>query len=837
MPQAVADTAHTWHMEEIDQKSAYGDQNRNVQRNVFERVGTEYAPDTFSGDGADSSVPSMSQRLEEYRATEPRSSLHDYINPNYTMRDFMADNNIYVSSTTNKPGNSSWQDVPGLDSDNLKWHEKSGKFPASQSSNFTLEKQIVRNENYAIKFMQQFGYVPQSDSTSGFIFTSESLKESIKTVQKFGDLPQTGELDDVTLQLMKSPRCGVPDVSPPPREGGPKGGLTTIAKQGIVLTIPDEEDGGSRRRPKRYVLGGGGWNKRTITYHVENHSSKLHSIGIVQRELHKAFETWSSYARLNFTHVPDRDADIIIYFAEYDHYDGYPFDGQGGTLAHAYYPYEFGHYGGDIHFDESEKWAINPKDEFSGLDFFTVAVHEIGHSLGLAHSYVRSSIMFPYYKGNSEHFALDHDDVMGMYELYIQRHLPGDDKYFNEHYGDATSSTSKSTTTTTPRPPTTTTTPVYPDADGGTQNDAGSEGDDYAGETESENEEDVRRKQREEEERRRREEEERRREEEQKWYEEEAKRAEEEARKREEDRRAYEEEMRKKEEEAWRQYQEELTKREEERRKSDEKWRREEEERVRQEEEKRRRAYEEELRRYEEEIMRRKKEDDQREKMASEASDAASTDGWLEVEVAEAVNAPNICNGSFDAVAKIRNELFMFKGEYMWRFESRGLLRAGYPAPIRALFPGLPSWSQRIDAAYQRQNDSVVVFFVGKHFFELGGHHKKSSPSRPLADLGLPDYVTQLDAAFFWPKNGKVYFFRHDEYWRFDEAVGRMDNGYPQPMERWHGVPSYLDAAYTWDAAVSYFFKGNSFWEYDNMNIKPVEGYPRSIKDYWFNHC
>ena len=34
----------------------------------------------------------------------------------------------------------------------------------------------------------------------------------------------------------------------------------------------------------------------------------------------------------------------------------YPFDGTGNTLAHAYYPYEFGSYGGDIHFDNDEKW-------------------------------------------------------------------------------------------------------------------------------------------------------------------------------------------------------------------------------------------------------------------------------------------------------------------------------------------------------------------------------------------------------------------------------------------------------------------------------------------------
>lgn len=53
----------------------------------------------------------------------------------------------------------------------------------------------------------------------------------------------------------------------------------------------------------------------------------------------------------------------------------YPFDGSGRTLAHAYYPYQFADFGGDIHFDDDEEWTTTqfPLQE-NGVDFFTVAV-------------------------------------------------------------------------------------------------------------------------------------------------------------------------------------------------------------------------------------------------------------------------------------------------------------------------------------------------------------------------------------------------------------------------------------------------------------------------------
>lgn len=88
---------------------------------------------------------------------------------------------------------------------------------------------------------------------------------------------------------------------------------------------------------------------------------------------------------------------------------------------------EFGSYGGDVHFDSDENWisassGSERDDDISSAssDFFTVAVHELGHALGLSHSPVRQSIMFPYYKGpeDPDTFSLGYDDILAMYELY-----------------------------------------------------------------------------------------------------------------------------------------------------------------------------------------------------------------------------------------------------------------------------------------------------------------------------------------------------------------------------------------------------------------------------------
>lgn len=135
--------------------------------------------------------------------------------------------------------------------------------------------------------------------------------------------------------------------------------------------------------------------------------------------LEKAFHAWAQYSRLKFKRVYDSSADIIIAFGSYYHGDRHPFDGPGNILAHAYYPYEENAFGGDIHFDNDENWKENATTMNEGVDFLTVLVHELGHSLGLAHSFVYSSLMFPYYKGATP-AQLDYDDILAMYQLYSE---------------------------------------------------------------------------------------------------------------------------------------------------------------------------------------------------------------------------------------------------------------------------------------------------------------------------------------------------------------------------------------------------------------------------------
>ncbi|KAM9389495.1 stromelysin-2-like [Phaethornis superciliosus] len=232
---------------------------------------------------------------------------------------------------------------------------------------------------FAKKYLENF-YDFKEEKNS--LFKSKNLNhmaEKVREMQSFFGLEVTGELNHKTLEMMKKPRCGIPDIR-------------------AYSTFPQS--------PK--------WRKEDVTYRILNYTPDMLQAD-VDEAIAKAFQLWSSVTPLRFTRLYSGQADIMISFAAGFHGDFYSFDGPGGTLAHAYPPGSG--IGGDAHFDEDENWT--KFTTYSGYNLFLVAAHELGHSLGLGHSNVFGALMYPIYMArDTRDYRLPQDDIDGIQALY-----------------------------------------------------------------------------------------------------------------------------------------------------------------------------------------------------------------------------------------------------------------------------------------------------------------------------------------------------------------------------------------------------------------------------------
>lgn len=240
--------------------------------------------------------------------------------------------------------------------------------------------------NKVQKYLTRFGYLTTTISPGTL---DEKTSEALKKFQQVMDLKETGKLDAKTVEALEQPRCGTPDVGV---IEGTRGGASAD-----------------------FVLRGCSYNQTQFTYRFVNGTSDI--TGTQERNaVQNAFNTWAAtLCGVTFQERASDPVDFEVGWFSGNHGDGSAFDGVGNTLAHAFYPPPCGgSHAGECHFDEAETWSLTGAG--GTFDLETVALHEIGHLLGLDHSSVGGSVMFPSYGGVRR--ALTQDDIDGIRRLY-----------------------------------------------------------------------------------------------------------------------------------------------------------------------------------------------------------------------------------------------------------------------------------------------------------------------------------------------------------------------------------------------------------------------------------
>ncbi|KAK3228404.1 hypothetical protein Dsin_000285 [Dipteronia sinensis] len=248
------------------------------------------------------------------------------------------------------------------------------------------------------KYLIKFGYLKNYDENvpAGLEDAHDNdLLAAIKLYQRSFRLNVTGVLDSDTVTQMMKPRCGVPDhVIIKPKNYGHQ-----------------DDKGKSFHTVAHYqfIPGNPRWSNKQLTYSFGSTAQVPDDLNL-RSAFKSAFQSWAQVTDFSFEEVAaggSDEADIVIGFHRGYHGDRNPFDGFKGVLAHSMPPTV-----GTSHYDADEKWSSNSNPGLDELDLESVALHEIGHVLGLGHETgLREAVMYPTISYGQTKRVLNDDDI------------------------------------------------------------------------------------------------------------------------------------------------------------------------------------------------------------------------------------------------------------------------------------------------------------------------------------------------------------------------------------------------------------------------------------------
>ncbi|XP_043911496.1 matrix metalloproteinase-21 [Protopterus annectens] len=309
----------------------------------------------------------------------------------------------------------------------VKWEEDSDPNALPSATNNQESRDVfdgVQEETFTARKLES--------NSRGNVNDKSSYVMALKEFQRANGLRITGELDEATKAAMNRPRCGVPDKIAKKENLTETQQQTSYNEMPIVSNITTLNNSEAVIRKKRFwellmpparqkrsliVLGemrGMTFSKRTLKWRLigEGYSSQLPTEE--QRYIFKlAFRMWSEVIPLDFEEdvsSPEYMVDIKLGFGTGHHLGcSQKFDGDGHEFAHAWFL-------GDVHFNDNEHFTAPNSD--NGISLLKVAVHEIGHVLGLPHIYKTGSIMQPNYIPQTSSVELDSIDRKNIQQLY-----------------------------------------------------------------------------------------------------------------------------------------------------------------------------------------------------------------------------------------------------------------------------------------------------------------------------------------------------------------------------------------------------------------------------------